>query len=81
MSRDELFQKMKYTLSNTFEIAPEKITPQAQMYTELGLDSIDAVDLLVKMKPYLSGTIEPSQFKDARTLNDVMDILYPLLKK
>jgi len=81
MTKDDIFLKIKDILSGDFEINADSITPEAKMYQDLELDSIDAVDLMVKMKEYVPGKIEPDQFKKAVTLADVVDILYPLIQK
>jgi acyl carrier protein len=81
MTKEEVFQKFKDILVEEFEIQSESITPETKLYEDLELDSIDAVDLLVKMKEYLDGKIEPEQFKKARTVQDVIDLLHPLVKK
>jgi len=81
MTKDEVFQKFQDILVTEFEIDRESITPNTKLYEDLELDSIDAVDLMVKMKEYLEGKIEPEQFKKAITVQDVIDILYPLVKQ
>ena len=78
MTREELFSKIKQVLINDFEIDEEKITPEANIVTDLDLDSIDAVEMIVKMKPYLNGKIEPEVFKSVRTVQDVVNVLEPL---
>ena len=81
MTKEEIFLKMQEILSGEFEIDKETITPEAKLYVDLELDSIDAVDLLVKMKQYIPGKIDPEQFKKAVTIQDVVDILHPLIQK
>ena len=81
MTKEEVFQKIKEILSEEFEIEEASITPAAKLNDDLELDSIDAVDLLVKMKEHVPGKIEPEQFKKAVTVQDVVDILYPLILK
>lgn len=81
MTKQELFEKLQEILSNEFDIAKETVTLDANLYESLELDSIDAVDLLVKMKGYLKDKIEPEQFKKAVTVQDVVDILHPLIKE
>ena len=81
MTKEEIFLKIKEILTSEFEIDEASVTPGAKLYQELELDSIDAVDLLVKMKAYVQGKIEPDQFKKATTVQDVVDILYPLVQK
>jgi acyl carrier protein len=80
MSKDEIFEKIKDILAREFKIDPEAIVPGSQLYSDLELDSIDAVDLLVKMKEYVPGKIDPEMFKKAVTVQDVADILYPLIQ-
>jgi acyl carrier protein len=81
MTKDEIFVRIKDILTEKFEIDSEAITPGARLYEELELDSIDAVDLLVKMKEYVPGKIDPEMFKKAVTVQDVTDILYPLIQE
>ena len=81
MTKEEIFIKIKEILAGEFEIEAAIITPEAKLYQDLELDSIDAVDLMVKMKEHLQGKIEPEQFKKAVTVQDVVDILHPLVQK
>ena len=52
MSKDEIFEKLKNILVSVFEIEADDITPDALLGDDLDLDSIDAIDLVVKMKEY-----------------------------
>ena len=81
MTKEEVFLKIQEVLAEEFEIEKASITPESNLYEELELDSIDAVDLIVKMKEYVPGKIEPEPFKKARTIQDVVDILHPLTQK
>ena len=80
MTKEETFQKLKEILCSEFEIDAASITGDAKLYEDLELDSIDAIDLLVRMKEFVPGKIEPEQFKKARTVQNVVDILYPLIQ-
>lgn len=78
MSKDEIFAKVKEILVNTFEIDEGDITPNALLGDDLDLDSIDAIDLVVKMKEFTpegKGNLDASQFKTAKTVQDVVDTL------
>jgi acyl carrier protein len=79
MSKDELFTKIKEILVSDFEIEAGSITLQAKLYEDLDLDSIDSVDMIVKMKEYVTGKIDPELFKSVRTVQDVVEILHPLV--
>jgi len=78
MTKEQIFDKLKEILIAEFGMEADLITLNARMFEELGLDSIDAVDLIVKMKPYLPGKLDPDMFKKARTVEDVVNVLYPL---
>jgi acyl carrier protein len=78
MTKEQVFEKLKEILIDEFELEAGSITLDARMFEELGLDSIDAVDLIVKMKPYLPGKLDPEMFKKARTVEDVVNVLHPL---
>jgi acyl carrier protein len=79
MSKDELFAKIKEILVSDFELEPDAVTPQAKLYEDLDLDSIDSVDMIVKMKEYVTGKIDPELFKTVRTVQDVIEVLHPLV--
>ena len=81
MTREAIFEKMRDILVDEFEIEKDSITPEARLYQDLELDSIDAVDLLVKVKGFVSGKIDPELFKKAVTVQDVIEILYPLVQE
>ncbi|MDR2134828.1 MAG: phosphopantetheine-binding protein [Treponema sp.] len=79
MTKDDLFLKIRDILTSEFEIEAKTISPESKLYDDLDLDSIDAVDLVVKMKEHVPGKIDPALFKNARTVQDVVGVLYPLL--
>ena len=56
MDKQELYGKIREALINDFEMEPEKVVPEAKLYEDLNLDSIDAVDLIVKFKQYICRT-------------------------
>ena len=66
-------------LHEMFELDKSKITPQANLYTELDIDSIDAVDLAVKLKQLTGKRLQPDVFKTVRTVQDVVNALADLL--
>lgn len=78
MDKNELYDQLKNILIDQFELDESSITPDANLYDELELDSIDAVDLLVQLKNITGKKISPDDFKDVRTINDVIDALTDL---
>ena len=57
----------------------ERITPDAKLYDDLDIDSIDAVDLIVQLKPLAGKRLNAEAFKSVRTIQDVVDALHQLI--
>ncbi|WP_340526985.1 acyl carrier protein [Cupriavidus necator] len=79
MTHDEIFARVSAVLQDSFEIEADRIRPDARLYEDLDIDSIDAVDLLVKLKPMLDKPLKPEQFKSVRTIQDVVQALALLI--
>ena len=79
MEKQEIYDKIKAALIDDFDIKAAKLVPEARLYEDLELDSIDAVDLIVKLKSFLPRNIDPEVFKAVRTLQDVVDAIYNLI--
>lgn len=78
-SRDEIYTTLKTVMVELFELEAECITPEANLYTDLDIDSIDAVDLVVKIRDLTGRKIKPEDFRNVRTVNDVIDAVEKLL--
>jgi len=78
LSHDDILLRLRADLEEMFEIPPERITPEARLYEDLDLDSIDAVDLIVKVQEFIGQKIKPDEFKTVRTVGDVVDRIYDL---
>jgi len=81
MTRQDVYVKMQEILIETFELKSEQIKPQALLLQDLDLDSIDAVDLIVKLQQYTNKKIDPESFKAVRTIDDVVDAIYRLVQE
>lgn len=75
MDHDQLYNKIKDILINQFEVDASLVTVDANLYNELDIDSIDAVDLMVRLKEITGKKIPPEQFKNIRTIGDVLNTL------
>ena len=80
-SREEILEHLRAVLSDQFELEPGQIVPDANLYSDLDLDSIDAVDLFLTLKEITGRKIQPQAFKDVRTVNDVIDAIQTLTSK
>ncbi len=79
MNRDDIYDKVVEILNETFEIPKEDISYDSLLEDDLDLDSIDAVDLIVKLKKYTDRSIDPEVFKQVRTIGDIVDALEDLI--
>ena len=73
--REDVLERIRKTLSEEFECDPEKITETARFYEDLDLDSIDAVDLIVRLRKEVSFDLRSDDFKSVRTVGDLLDVL------
>jgi acyl carrier protein len=79
MTRDEIYRELKIILIELFEIEPELITLESNLYEDLDIDSIDAVDLIVKLREMTGQKVDPEIFKQIRTLDNIIDAVVELL--
>lgn len=79
ISKDIIETKVKEILVDLFELSPADITLDAQLYDDLDIDSIDAVDLVVELKKMTGKKIKPEDFKSVRSVGDVVEAVYELM--
>ncbi len=72
LSQDDILARLRADLDEMFEIPQDRITLDAKLYEDLDLDSIDAVDLIVKLSELTGRKIKPDAFKAVRTVRDVV---------
>lgn len=75
-TQEEIFATLQKLMSEMFELAPEDIVLTANLSQDLDIDSIDAVDLMVRLRDLTGKRINPEDFKNARTIQDVVDTVY-----
>jgi acyl carrier protein len=75
MSREQVQAWVIDLLVEMFELDKATLTPQSNLYADLDIDSIDAVDLAVKLKQLTGKRLQPEVFKTIRTIADVVDAL------
>lgn len=80
MTNEEVFSKLKDILVKDFDIEESLVKPEALIVDDLDLDSIDAVEMIVKIKPFINGKIEPEDFKAIKTVEDVVKLIQPMTK-
>lgn len=74
-TRDEIFNTLRSALVELFEIEPERITPEANLYTDLEIDSIDAIDLIDHVRRQTGRKLDANDFRTVRTVEDVVQAM------
>jgi acyl carrier protein len=79
-TKEEIYNKLSEILINDFEISKDLISPNANLFEDLDLDSIDAVDLAVKLQFFTNKKLSPDKFKQIHTVEDVVNAVEELLQ-
>ena len=74
-------EQVNTILINDFELPAESLTPDADLRDDLGLDSIDAVDLARKLEEQKGVHIENNALAALTTLGDVYKLVAGLAAK
>ena len=79
MTREEIIQKTNEALSKEFELSVEQLRPEASFQTDLGLDSLDAVDMVVVLEQKFGMTLRQKyDLRSMITLNDLYNFIEKL---
>ena len=79
-TRDDIFNTLRDALVELFELDPARVSMEANLYQDLEIDSIDAVDLIDHIKRQTGKKIAAEEFKAVRTVNDVVEAVYRLVQ-
>ncbi|MBX7078776.1 MAG: acyl carrier protein [Nannocystaceae bacterium] len=72
MSEPKTFVDVRNMMAEVFELAPERITMDARLYEDLELDSIDALDMVVKLQEIIHRRVEEPELRALKTVADVV---------
>lgn len=82
ITREEIIQKTNEALSAEFELSAEKLVPTANFQTDLGLDSLDAVDMVVVLEQKFGFTLRQGyDIRSMVTLNDLYNFIEKLARE
>jgi len=81
LEREETFKVVSAYLVKDFEVPAEKIRLGANLFTDLGLDSIDALDWFAKMETTIHLPIVEEDIKKVRTVQDAVNYVMRHLKQ
>ena len=73
LNREQIQEILSKALVELFEIDPSKITPTANLYEDLEIDSIDAIDLIDHIKRETGYRLVADDFRSVRTVGDVVE--------
>ena len=77
-SKQDIMDHINGVLIDLFEIEEEKLVPDAKLYDDLDIDSIDAIDLLIELKKFVGKDIDADAFVDAKTLEEVAEVIHKM---
>jgi len=70
----ENFSRLKELLVKEFDSDPDAISPDARLFEDLDIDSIDAIDMIVRLKEITGKKVPPDRFKEVRTVGDIVQV-------
>lgn len=79
MTKTEILERVRSTMAEMFELDPGAITPEARLIEDLDLDSIDAIDMAVKMQEITGKRVEEAELRKLRTIGDIVNLLGAML--
>ncbi len=75
MIREEIIQKVNAFLIEEFEIDEEQISPEANFKDDLGLESLDFVDIVVVIERDFGFKVKSEDMINIRKLSDLYDYI------
>jgi acyl carrier protein len=75
MNKEEIFELIKEFFVDEFEIPEDKINPKSNLFEDLDLDSIDALDMVGMLESKLDIEVEETEIADIRTIEDVINFI------
>lgn len=77
--QDDILHRIRATLVELFELEPARITPEARLYEDLEIDSIDVVDLMDEVQKHTGRKVTPEDFRSVRTVGDLATVVQRLM--
>lgn len=75
MTRKEIEEKVKAFLIDDLEIEEENIFPEAKLKEDMGIDSLDYVDIVVIVEKNFGFKIKPEEMTKVKTLSQFYDYI------
>jgi acyl carrier protein len=75
-SKEEIFEEVRSILCQEFEFSPDEVMSTSHLIDDLDLDSIDAIDLAVKLEERTGLDLDEEELRALRVVQDVVDVVY-----
>ncbi|HJU84444.1 MAG TPA: acyl carrier protein [Holophagaceae bacterium] len=79
LTQEDIFLKLRAVLVDSFRLDPARIHLESHLFTDLDLDSIDAVELAIQLQDLTGRRVKAEEFKHVRTVKDVVEAVHAIL--
>ena len=76
---EEILERIRSTLVELFALPPQAVQPNARLFDDLQIDSIDVVDLMEHVRRYTGKKVSAEDFRSVRTVDDLVGVMQRLL--
>jgi acyl carrier protein len=80
LTREEILDLVRQTMHELFEVEPQSVKLDTKLIDDLGLDSIDAIDLAARLEELTHKRLVEEQLRGLRTVGDVVTLIADMLK-
>jgi len=77
--RQQIFAEVTAALVELFEVDASRVTPDARLYEDLEIDSIDAIDLIDRLRQVTGKKIPADRFRSVRSIDDLVEAVHQLM--
>ena len=76
MTKEEIFERIRTILVDSFELDPQSVHPTAHLMDDLDLDSLDAIDLAVTIGSEIGLDVTEAELRSLRIVQDAVDLIH-----
>jgi acyl carrier protein len=77
--KQHVLAEVTAALVGLFEVDASRVTPEARLYEDLEIDSIDAIDLIDRLREVTGRKIPAERFRSVRTVDDLVEAVHQLM--
>ena len=75
IARKDIEKEIRRMFVENFEISPDDLREDANLFEELGLDSLDAIDMLLAMESFIGMRMDDGDKERAKQIRTVLDVV------